>query len=143
MSAERSAGAVIFRKENGVLYYLLLHYTRKYWDLPKGHLEGGETSEQAAIREIKEETGISVAEFVPGFKETIKYFYMRNNKKTFKTVEFFLAKTETKEVKISYEHQGFKWLPYEKALEQLTYKNAQKVLKKANYFLRNKENVSR
>lgn len=106
--------------------------------MPKGHIERGEKLEEAAIREAKEETGIDDIKFIPGFKETIKYFYKRDNKNFFKIVVFFLAQTKTKRVKISYEHQGFKWLHYEKALEQLTFNNAKQILKKADNFLINK-----
>lgn len=112
-----------------------MHYSAGHWDLPKGHIEKGETPEEAAIREIFEETGIKDVEFIAGFKETIKYFYKRSSKIFFKTVIFFLAETKTKEVKISFEHEGYEWLPYEKALKQLTFVNAKKVLKKANGYL--------
>ncbi|MDO8663561.1 MAG: diadenosine tetraphosphate hydrolase, partial [Candidatus Wildermuthbacteria bacterium] len=70
-----------------------------------------------------------------GFKEFIKYFFRIENKNIFKTVVFYLAGTKTKKIKISSEHIGFEWLPYEKALEQLTFKNAKNILEKANEFL--------
>ena len=132
MPIEKSSGAIIFRKDKGERLYLLLHYEWGHWDFPKGHIEKGESLEETARREVKEETGIEDVEFVKGFKETIKYFYKRDNKNFVKTVVFFLAKTETKQVKISYEHKGFKWLPYDKALQQITFDNAKKILKKAN-----------
>lgn len=146
MPIEKSAGAVIFRREpfessqgkKTEFFYLLLHYRARHWDLPKGHIEKGEKPEDAAKREIEEETGIKEIEFVSGFKETIKYFYKRDGKNFFKIVVFFLAETKMKKVKISYEHRGFKWLSYEKALKQLTFKNAKDVLKKANRFLKHK-----
>lgn len=142
MPVERSAGAVIFRREpfessqgkKTEFFYLLLHYEGRHWDLPKGHIEKGEKPEEAAKREVKEETGIKDIELIPGFKETIQYFYKREDKNFFKIVVFFLAETKTKDVKISYEHQGFKWLPYGKALKQVTFDNAKKILKKANNF---------
>lgn len=135
MPVEKSAGAVIFRKEKDTIKYLLLHYELGHWDLPKGHIEKKEKPEQAAAREVEEETGIKNIEFIPGFKETIKYFYKREGKNFFKIVVFFLAQTKAEKVKISYEHKGFKWLPYEKALGQLTFQNAKNILKKANGFL--------
>ena len=135
MPVEKSAGAVIFRKEKDTIRYLLLHYTARHWDLPKGHIEKGEKPKEAARREVKEETGIKDIEFIPGFKETVKYFYKRGVQNFFKIVVFFLAKTESKKVKISYEHSGFKWLPYKEALTQLTFKNAKDVLKKADGYL--------
>lgn len=136
MPIEKSAGAIIFRKEKDTVKYLLLHYELGHWDLPKGHIEKGEKPQEAAVREIKEETSIDDVEFIPGFKKTIKYFYKRGRKNFFKIVVFFLAETKIKKVKISHEHKGFKWLPYEKATEQLTFRNAKDVLKKANDFLR-------
>ena len=135
MPIEKSAGAVIFRKENKKIYYLLLHYQSGYWDFPKGNIEKGEKLEDTVKREVKEETGIENIKFVPKFKEVIKYFYKLKKKNIFKIVTFFLAETKAKKAKISWGHIGFKWLPYEKALEQLTFKNAKEILKKANDFL--------
>lgn len=135
MPIEKSAGVIIFRKEKDTIKYLLLHYKARHWDFPKGHIEKGEGPAEAAKREIREETGIEDIEFMPGFEETNKYFYRREGKNFFKTVVFFLAETKIKEVKISWEHEGFQWLPYKDALEQITFKNAKKILQKANSFL--------
>jgi len=141
MPVERSAGAIIFRKENDKVYYLLLHYpssakaARDYWDLPKGHIEKGENEIETVRREVEEETGLKDIEFVEGFKEWIKYFFKFKGKNVFKFVTFYLVATKTKNVKVSFEHLGFEWLSYEKALEKLTFENAKEILKKANQFL--------
>lgn len=137
---ERSAGAVIFRRENDIIYYLLLFYSQKHWDFPKGHLEDKETDEDAARREIKEETGITDLAFVSGFKKEIKYYFRGKNvagKKNLisKSVAFFLAESHTKEVKISFEHEAFEWLPYEQAFERVTFKNSKNILKSAHKFI--------
>ena len=60
MVDERSAGAVIFYSETDSAEpeFLLLHYTAGHWDFPKGNIEHGEQEIQAAIREIREETGM-------------------------------------------------------------------------------------
>jgi 8-oxo-dGTP pyrophosphatase MutT (NUDIX family) len=144
MSLEKSAGAVIFRKEGDKIYYLLLHYPsssktkRGYWDLPKGHIEKGEKIEDTAKREVREETGLTDISFVGGFKEGIKYFFRLKGENIFKIVTFLLAETRIKEVKISFEHIGAEWLLYEKAIERLTFKNAKEILKKANEYLSQK-----
>ncbi len=138
MPVEKSAGAVIFRKEDGKIYYLLLHYTPGHWDFPKGHIEKGENIIQTVRRETEEETGIKDIKIISGFKEWIKYFFRAEGKNIFKIVTFFLAETKTKEVKISFEHTDFKWLPYKEALEQLNFKNAKEILKKANDFFSGK-----
>ena len=144
MSKETSAGAVVFRRENSKIYYLLLHYEAGHWDFPKGHIEKDEKEEDTVKREVTEETGIEDIKIIEGFKEWIKYFYRKTydlnedeKKKAswiFKIVTFYLAETKTKEVKISFEHIDYKWLPYEQAFGQLTFKNAKEILKKAHHY---------
>lgn len=135
MPVEKSAGAVIFRKDNGKIYYLVLHYEMGHWGFPKGHIGKGEELEDTARREIREETGIKDLEFTSGFKEWIKYFFKLKKKNIFKIVTYFLAETKTKRIKLSFEHIGYKWLPYEETLKQLTFDNTKAILKKANRFL--------
>lgn len=141
MPVEKSAGAIIFRKEGGKIYYLLLHYptgsrtSKDYWDFPKGHIEKGEEETETVKREVEEETGLKKIEFVEGFKEWIKYFFKDQGKTVFKIVTFYLIETKEKNINISFEHIGYQWLPYEQALDQVTFKNAKEILKKAHNFL--------
>jgi len=145
---EKSAGAVVFRKESNKIYYLLLHYPsgartpRNYWDFPKGHIERGEKEIETVKREVKEETGLEDIKFIEGFKKWVKYFFRFQGKTVFKIVIFYLVETKNKNVKISSEHIGYKWLPYEEALEQLLFKNAKEILKKANDYLNSKTELS-
>ena len=144
MPVEKSAGAIIFRKEEGKIYYLLLHYPssakakKDYWDFPKGHIDKGEKELDAARREIEEETGLKNVEFVDGFKEWIKYFFKFKEENILKFVVFYLTQTKTEEIKVSFEHAGYKWLPFGEALEQLTFENAKGILKKADDFISRK-----
>ena len=135
MPTEKSAGVVIFKKDKGNIYYLVLHYEIGHWDFVKGKIEINEELRQTITRESKEETGIDDIRFIGEFKEKIEYFFKKQGKTIFKTVIFFLAETKTKEIKLSYEHVGFKWLSYDEAIEQLTFENAKEVLKKANDFI--------
>lgn len=142
MPVEKSAGAVIFKREKNRIFYLILHYPsashrakKDYWDFPKGHIEKGEKPKDAAKREVEEETGLKDIKFVNGFEETMKYFFNWQGKRVLKFVTFFLAKANEKNVKISFEHIGFEWLPFEEALKRLTFNNARELLKKANSFL--------
>lgn len=138
MPVEKSAGAIIFRKEEGKIYYLLLHYPsgararKDYWDLPKGHIEKGEKAEETVIREIEEETGLKDVKFIEGFKETIKYFFKSEEKNILKFVTFYLLETKENKIKISFEHINYKWLIYTESLKQLKFKNAKEIIKKAN-----------
>jgi len=144
MPVEKSAGAVIFRRENSKIEYLLLHYPssakapKDYWDFPKGHVEKGEEERETVKREVKEETGLEDIKFIEGFKEWIKYFFKFKGKTVFKIVTFYLVETKNKDVKISFEHIGYQWLPYKEALEKLTFKNAKEILQKANEFISKK-----
>ncbi len=141
MPVEKSAGAIVFKKTEDKIYYLLLNYAaldkveKTYWGFSKGHIEKGEKIEETVKREIEEETGIKDLKFIEDFKETEKYFFKWENKNILKFVTFYLAETKTEDVKISGEHIGYKWLPFEQALERLTFKNAKEILKKAHNFL--------
>lgn len=131
---EKSAGMLVVNDGK----YLLLLYDAGHWDFPKGHIEKDESSEQAALRELKEETGISDAEILPGFAENIHYFFKKEGKLISKEVVFFVATTKTSAVKLSFEHKDFIWLPFNDALAKLTYKTAKEVIQKAEAFLRAK-----
>ncbi len=132
MLDEVSGGVLVYRDEEPKKY-LLLHYPAGHWDYPKGHVEGNETEKEAAIRELEEETGISEdeVELDKDFRETIDYLYRKRGELSHKRVIFFMGETEKEEVSISREHQGYTWLPYEEAKEKLTFRNAKKLLEKA------------
>ena len=151
MPREKSAGAIIFRIEDNQIYYLLLHYpslNRKggHWEFAKGHIEDGENYEQTVKREVAEETGLKDIKIIPGFKQHIKYFFKERKQKQktpswiFKLVTFFVAETKTKDIKLSPEHIGYVWLPYEEALKKITYKNSKILFKKAHEFLKKSRN---
>lgn len=133
---ERSAGVLLFRDDE-IKKYLLLHYPAGHWDYPKGHIEENETEKDAAVRELREETGVKEEEFelIDGFKETIDYFYKKRGELSHKQVIYLLGKTDKEKVKISREHQGHTWLPYDEAIDKLTFKNARDVLKEAKKFI--------
>jgi len=134
MIYEKSAGAVLFydgaRRE-----YLLLHYNEGHWDFPKGHIEGSETEEQTCRREVKEETAIGNIEIFPGFRHVYGYNYRRKGQLYHKDVTFFVAKTTTREVKLSVEHKGFVWLSYDDAVKKATFDNGKELLRRAKDFL--------
>lgn len=135
MAREKSCGAVVLRKNWGV-EYLLLHYEAGHWDFVKGQVEVNESETETVLRELAEETGITDARFVKGFREEVNYFYRRDGETIFKTVAYFLIEAQKSEVKLSYEHVGFEWLNIEEALKRLTFKSAKDVLRKAHAFLK-------
>ena len=136
MRTETSAGIVLFRNISNENEFLLLNYPQGHWDFIKGKMEKNETPRETALRETKEETGISDIEFIDGFEESVEYYFRFNNENIHKKVIFFLAKTETLQtVSLSHEHNDYLWLAYNDALKKTTYGNAKNVLSKANELL--------
>ncbi len=137
MIKETSAGIVLYRKENTKNLFLLLHYPSGHWDFVKGKMEKNETTHETAIRETKEETGITDIVFAENFEEWIEYNFKYQGELVQKKVVFFLAETKTKEIKISYEHSGYIWMDYNASMEKTTFDNAKTVLTKAEKLLSN------
>ncbi|MGD8566400.1 MAG: NUDIX domain-containing protein [Candidatus Bathyarchaeota archaeon] len=139
MVREKSCGAVVFRK-NKQPEYLLLHYEAGHWDFVKGNVEIGENEKDTVVRELREETGITKSRFIGDFREKISYFYRRKGKTVYKEVIFYLIQTNEDNVKISYEHVGYEWLEYNKAMQRLTFNTAKNVLRKTHEFLEKYQN---
>jgi len=135
MREQKSAGIVLFRNDSDKNEFLLLNYPQGHWDFVKGKIEQNETSHETALRETKEETGISNIEFVNGFEESVEYDFRFKNEDIHKKVIFFLAKTSEKKIRLSHEHNDYLWLGYNDALKKTTFRNAKNVLSKANEFL--------
>jgi len=130
-----SAGIITYIMEHGKILYLILQYGAGHWDFPKGKIEEGETKQEAALRELMEETGLT-AEVDDGFEESFQYIFTDYDKKLAqKIVYFFVGRATSKVVKLSDEHIDYKWLPYKDALEQLTYDNAKELLKKSDKYI--------
>ncbi len=130
-----SAGIIVYRIEHDQVEYLLLRYGAGHWDFAKGKIEKNETKEEAALRELHEETGLS-AHIEPHFEKTFSYIFRDYDKElTQKTVYFFVGKATTYDVVLSHEHTDYVWLPHKEALGKLTYDNAKNVLKKAHKFI--------
>lgn len=131
---EISGGIVVFREEpDGSKHYLLLrHANGGHWSFPKGHLEEGESAREAAVRELIEETDLQPEKFLADFRERVHYSYRREGERVKKAVVYFLASVDRlTPVSLSDEHLDYEWVPFDEALDKLTYDNDGEVLKKA------------
>ncbi len=135
---ETAAGMILFREKNvdrkKKREYLILKYNTAdhYWGFAKGHLEQGETEEQAAFREVEEETGLTNIELIEGFKEKTKYFFKQDEKVISKDVTWFLGKVnDEQDGFVSNEHEELRWLKYEEAVKLLSFKEYKLLLEKA------------
>jgi len=136
MKNEKSAGAVIYYYD-GEPYFLLLKY-KNYWGFAKGLIEENESEEETASREVKEETSLEV-KFIPGFKERQKWFFRLNGELINKEASYFLAKVskdDADKVKISFEHEDFKWLNLDDCLKLVKIKANKELLEKTENFIR-------
>lgn len=135
MKTQVSAGIIVFRVNHGQREYLLLHYIGGHWDLAKGKIEGDESKQDAAVRELLEETSLT-AKIIDGFEHHLSYHFRHQGSLIEKTVYFFVGELESGRVHLSDEHIGFAWLSYEDSLKKLTFENAREIIKKAELFLR-------
>ena len=93
VSTATSAGAIILREIEGELKIALAQHQRtdKTWVLPKGHVEEGESIEEAALREIHEETGLDNVQLIKHLGSFIRESIKSNGDVVQKTIHFFLA----------------------------------------------------
>ena len=126
---EKSCGGIIFYKtKQNTKILLVKNNNGRYWSFPKGHIEDGETEQETAVREIKEETGLDVT-LVKGFREISEYCPFG---KIRKRVVFFLARAFTDNVKIQEEEiDSFIWVDLQQARKLCTYDNDLRIIEKA------------
>jgi 8-oxo-dGTP pyrophosphatase MutT (NUDIX family) len=132
--SEVSAGGVVYRRsDEGVEVVLAARRTRRgdlAWGLPKGLVEPDETPEQAAVREVREETGLE-AEVEASLGE-IRYFYVWEGVRVRKAVHFFLMRATGGDVsQHDDEMEEVRWFPLSVALRRATYKGEREVLQRA------------
>lgn len=124
---EKSCGAVVYRKnsKNNIKILLVKNHNGKCWTFPKGHIEKDESEKQTALREIKEETGLSVT-IEPNFRQTSIY---RPFGKIKKQVVFFLAKAHESAVNLQpSEIDYYLWVDLDDAMKLCSHENDTKIL---------------
>lgn len=137
MAPEQSVGAVIKyqsldRERATNSEFLLLRNRRGFWGFPQGHKERGETELQTLVREVTEETGIRYLD-IQSYIGKISYTFFRGDgMRSEKEVIFYFATTDTKNVRISEEHEGYKWVSYFDALLILGHRQLKSILSRGH-----------
>lgn len=130
MKRELSAGGVVVRARGGRREVVVVSPRGGVLALPKGHPEPGETLEQAATREVREESGI-VADSAERLGE-VRYWYTLAGERVLKSVTFFLLSYRSGSVA---DHDDevttAAWVPLEEAAEALSYKGEREIVAKA------------
>lgn len=135
---ETSSGGVVFRRAQDALEFLLIRDPYDNWGLPKGHIEGGETPEQAALREVEEETGLCELSIVAQLP-TIDWYFRDRGKLVHKFCHFFLLECNGGDPKPQLD-EGITeciWRPPAEAVETVSYANAREVMLAATEWLGN------
>lgn len=130
---ETSAGGVVYRMHDGVPLFLLIRDSYRNWGFPKGHLEENEPPDAAAVREVREETGLDEIE-LDGAIDTIDWYFRFRGRLVHKVCHFYLMHTTTMTT-VPQRAEGItacRWARFEEATQLVSYVNARDVLGQAN-----------
>ncbi|QOR47728.1 NUDIX hydrolase [Trueperella pecoris] len=138
---ETSAGGVIVSVHKGHAYVAVIARRnrggRLEWCLPKGHLEGEETAEQAAVREVSEETGIFGRVLM--HLASIDYWFSGTDRRVHKVVHHFLLEALSGELTVEndpdHEAEKVEWVRIDKVASRLAYPNERRIIGMARSLL--------
>ncbi len=133
---ETSAGGLVVNHEQGTAAVIgrLDRHGRLLWSLPKGHIEAGETAEQAAVREVEEETGIIGQVVAP--LGTIDFWFVAEDRRVHKTVHHFLLRALGGELSdTDVEVAEVAWVPLDELESRLAYADERQLIRRATELL--------
>lgn len=131
---------MVFRRTGATVDFLLIRDPYENWGLPKGHIEGGESPEEAALREVEEETGLCELKVIAQLP-TIDWFFRNRGKLVHKFCHFFLLECAGGDA-VPQADEGITdcvWKPTDVALQTVSYANAREVMRAAAELLQQLE----
>ena len=135
MTYERSAGAVVFTRINNEIKYVIIRSLQGFYGFPKGHIEAGESEEQAALREVAEEVGLRVS-LLPGFR-TDDAHPIPSKKDVIKHIVYFAAEYSGQEIKYQHEELlGAQLMTFDEAMAAFQFESSKRILTEANSFIK-------
>uniref|UniRef100_A0A914VTV1 Bis(5'-nucleosyl)-tetraphosphatase [asymmetrical] n=1 Tax=Plectus sambesii TaxID=2011161 RepID=A0A914VTV1_9BILA len=139
----RAGGFLVYRPVKGSFEYLYLRSSKpsKHWSPTKGHVDPGEDEREAAVRETKEEVGLTpdALKIDDTFEQTVFYNYQNDPNKP-KTIKWWLAEfaDNNTKIKLSKEHSEFKWVPLEEAIKIASFDAMEPFMRSAEKYLKSK-----
>lgn len=126
---EESFGVIPLTKARGRWeVFLIQHHRGGYWGFPKGHAEANETPQEAAFRELKEETNLDLVRLLQQEPLIEEYNFMLEGRRIHKTVYYFIAEAGGTIALQKQEIHNGKWAPFPDALNQVTHQEGREIL---------------
>jgi 8-oxo-dGTP pyrophosphatase MutT (NUDIX family) len=135
-SREESFGVIPLSSAKGHLeIFLIQHKHGRYWGFPKGHAEKDETREEAATRELKEETNLDIVQFLKQEPVMEEYDFLFEGRRIYKRVYYFIAEVTGHVVLQKKEISGGIWLTFPDAMVRVTHQEGKDLLRKVEKLL--------
>jgi 8-oxo-dGTP pyrophosphatase MutT (NUDIX family) len=133
LAKEKSCGALVYRwKDDRMQLLIIRHKLGGHWSFPKGHVERDETERQTAMREVKEETGVSI-QILDGYRQQVNYSPKPG---VSKDVVYFLGyAADSRTVRQVEEVSELRWVDFNRAGDFLTYDNDKILLTSAEEYM--------
>lgn len=126
---DESFGVIPLSKQGGKWeVFLIQHQRGRYWGFPKGHAETGETPQEAAFRELKEETNLEIVRYLQDEPLLEQYHFMADGRRVFKQVLYYIAEVQGQVQLQEKEIQNGIWLPLHEAIEKVTHPEGKAIL---------------
>lgn len=136
MQKDESFGVIPLSKAHGFWEVFLIQHNRSgYWGFPKGHAESNENPQEAAFRELKEETNLDLIQFLQDEPLMEQYTFIMERKRVFKKVFYFIAEVGG-EIKLQSQeiHDG-KWFKFHEAIARVTHQEGKALLARVEKIL--------
>jgi 8-oxo-dGTP pyrophosphatase MutT (NUDIX family) len=126
---EESFGVIPLSKKDGRWeVFLIQHKGGRYWGFPKGRAEAGETPQEAAFRELKEETNLEATTLLQPEPLKEQYYFLMEGQKVFKQVFYFVALVVGEPILQAAEIQDGCWVPFSEAIDKVTHVEGKSIL---------------
>ncbi|MBX7067312.1 MAG: NUDIX domain-containing protein [Parachlamydiales bacterium] len=129
MQKDESFGVIPLRRSKGFWEVFLIQHNRSgYWGFPKGHAEANETPEQAAFRELKEETNLELVSLIQTEPLKEQYTFILDRRRVFKQVLYYIAEVGGDIILQKGEIHDGGWFPFPEAIARVTHQEGKTLL---------------
>jgi len=129
----KSCGIILFIKQNNQTKFLLIRQNVGHWSFPKGKMEKDETELETALRELREETGITECKILNDLELVDNYTFKQGDQEHVKSVKYFVGEIKNPDVKLlKSELMDYIWLEFDEAMKLITHESTKELFEKFN-----------